>query len=112
MHYMFKLLKRKKSKGEKGVAFKSRSKKAEEKKLAREKEILEEERIYRLGTVSIRDLIAPAALEVKPDYIKLNDKFVRTLFVVTYPRYISVGWFAPIININLIIQFSKIYHRK
>jgi type IV secretory pathway VirB4 component len=45
-------------------------------------------------------MIAPAALEVKPSFIKLGDKFVRTIFVINYPRYISVGWFAPIINLN------------
>ncbi|OGF19958.1 conjugal transfer protein TraC [Candidatus Falkowbacteria bacterium RIFCSPLOWO2_12_FULL_45_10] len=59
-----------------------------------------EEKALRRGEVSIRDIIAPAALEVKPSFIKLGDKFVRTIFVINYPRYISVGWFAPIINLN------------
>ena len=59
-----------------------------------------EEKALRRGEGSIRDIIAPAALEVKPSFIKLGDKFVRTIFVINYPRYISVGWFAPIINLN------------
>ncbi|PIR92544.1 conjugal transfer protein TraC [Candidatus Falkowbacteria bacterium CG10_big_fil_rev_8_21_14_0_10_44_15] len=59
-----------------------------------------EEKALRRGEVSIRDIIAPAALEVRPSFIKLGDKFVRTIFVINYPRYISVGWFAPIINLN------------
>ena len=61
---------------------------------------LEEERIYRKGLVDVKDLIAPAAFEVKPFFVMLGDLFVRTIFVVNYPRYISVGWFTPIVNMN------------
>ena len=64
------------------------------------KKTLEEEQVYRRGVVSVRDLIAPAALEVTSSHIKLGDYFVRTLFVVEYPRYINVGWFAPVINMD------------
>ncbi|MFH1225730.1 MAG: ATP-binding protein [bacterium] len=75
-----------------------------------EKQILEEEKIYRRGTVSVRDLIAPAALEVQPSFIKLSGKFVRTIFVITYPRYITVGWFAPVININLTVDIAMFFY--
>src|SRR3989338_10721562 len=69
-----------------------------------EKALLEEERIFRGGVVSIKDLLAPAALEVTPTFIKLGQKFVRTLFVISYPRYIAVGWFAPIINLSVALD--------
>ncbi len=75
-----------------------------------EKQILEEEKIYRRGTVSVRDLIAPAALEVQPSFVKLSGKFVRTIFVITYPRYITVGWFAPVININLTVDIAMFFY--
>src|SRR4029077_20567143 len=65
-----------------------------------ERELIEAERVYRQGVVTVRDLIAPAALKVDPRYLQLNGQFVRTLFVVSYPRYIAVGWFGPIINYN------------
>lgn len=78
--------------------------------LPEEKITLEEERIYRAGAVGIKDIISPASLEVKPSYIKLNDKFVRTIFVINYPRYISVGWFAPIINFNSAIDISMFFY--
>ncbi|MFH0856369.1 MAG: ATP-binding protein, partial [bacterium] len=84
----------------------------EEKKINPEEEkiTLEEEKIYRAGAVGIKDIIAPASLEVKPSYIKLNDKFVRTMFVINYPRYISVGWFAPVINFNSTIDISMFFY--
>lgn len=66
-----------------------------------QEEILKAEEIYRRGLVSIRDIIAPSALEVTPNFLKLGDKFVRTLFVFTYPRFVNTGWFAPVINMNI-----------
>src|SRR3989338_4909175 len=73
---------------------------------AKEKQTIEEARIYRRGVVSLRDLIAPSSLEVESSYIRLNDRFVRTVFITDYPRYISVGWFAPIINFNATLDIS------
>jgi conjugal transfer ATP-binding protein TraC len=70
----------------------------QEMKAAEERATLEEERSFRRGTVSVRDLIAPAAFEVQSTYLVVGDKFCRTLFVTTYPRYVGIGWGAPIIN--------------
>lgn len=81
-----------------------------QKKTEEEKILLEEERVYREGTVSIKDIIAPAAIKVFPTYLTLGDKFVRTLFVVGYPRYITVGWFTPIINLNLPLDVSMYFY--
>ncbi len=77
---------------------------------ADEKELIEAERIYRRGVVTVRDLIAPAALKVDPNTLRLNGQFLRTLFVVTYPRYIAVGWFAPIINFNAPLDISMFFY--
>jgi len=73
-------------------------------------EVIEAERIYRRGVVSVRDLIAPAALRVDTNHIELGSKFVRTVFVVTYPRYIAVGWFAPIINFNAPLDVGMFFY--
>ncbi len=72
----------------------------EAEQIAKEKELLEEERIYRKGVVSIKDIVAPAGLKIEPTFLVLNETYVRTIFVVSYPRYISLGWFAPIVNMN------------
>ncbi|MDD4271869.1 MAG: ATP-binding protein [Patescibacteria group bacterium] len=74
------------------------------------RELVEEEKAYRRGALSIKDLIAPASIEVSPDFLKLGSKFVRTIFVVNYPRYISVGWFAPIINLNSTFDISMFFY--
>ncbi len=86
----------------------------EEKKLAdkssEELVTLEEERIYREGVVSIRDLIAPAAFNVESNFIQLGTTFCRTLFVVSYPRYISIGWSSPIINLSRTMDISMYFY--
>ncbi|NUM25550.1 MAG: ATP-binding protein [Candidatus Buchananbacteria bacterium] len=82
----------------------------EQEEILEAKSVLEEERIYREGVVSIKDLISPAALEVTPTFIKLGDRFVRTLFVIGYPRYIAVGWFAPIINLSVALDIAMFFY--
>ncbi|MBI4276572.1 conjugal transfer protein TraC, partial [Candidatus Uhrbacteria bacterium] len=74
------------------------------------KAALEAERVYRKGIVTMRDIIAPAAFKVEPDHLRLGTKFLRTLFVTAYPRYIEVGWFAPIINFPATIDISMFFY--
>lgn len=74
------------------------------------REIIEEEKAFRRGVLSVRDIIAPASLKVESNYLRLGDKFLRTLFVISYPRYISVGWFAPVINLNFTFDVSMFFY--
>lgn len=84
---------------------------AQEQKSAEEVQVaVEEEKAFRRGEISIRDIIAPAAFEIKPRYLKLGGKFVRTVFIINYPRYISVGWFAPIINLNETFDVAMFFY--
>ncbi len=75
-----------------------------------EKQLLEAEKVFREGTVKIRDIIAPAAFKVTPSYLELGSKFVRTIFVINYPRYISVGWFAPVINYSATMDIGMFFY--
>jgi type IV secretory pathway VirB4 component len=71
---------------------------------------LEEERVYREGVVSIRDLIAPAAFNVEKNFLQLGTIFCRTIFVVSYPRYISIGWSSPVINLSITMDISMFFY--
>ncbi|MBU0613911.1 conjugal transfer protein TraC, partial [Patescibacteria group bacterium] len=82
----------------------------EQQKIEEQKRVLEEQKTYRKGTITIRDLIAPSSFEVKPDFLQLGSKYVRTLFIVTYPRYVGVGWGSPIINYNGTIDVSMFFY--
>ena len=82
----------------------------EEASVTKEKIAIEEERAYRKGVVTVLDLIAPAAFAVKPNHLRLGNVFVSTIFVVTYPRYVSVGWSAPIINLNVTLDIAMFFY--
>jgi len=73
-------------------------------------ELISEEKAFRRGVLSVMDLIAPAAMQMFPDHLRLGDKLVRTVFIIGYPRYISVGWFAPIINLNEVFDVSMFFY--
>lgn len=64
-------------------------------------EIVLAKEIYEKGITTIKDIIAPAGIKIETNYLQLGEKFVGTLFVYAYPRYIDVGWFTPIINMSL-----------
>lgn len=74
------------------------------------RELVEAEIAYRRGTVSIKDLIAPASMEINSDFLRIGNKYVRTIFVVNYPRYINVGWFSPIINLNSTFDIAMFFY--
>jgi type IV secretory pathway VirB4 component len=57
-------------------------------------------------TTDIKNLIAPSSLEVNQNYIKIGNKFAKTLFVFSYPRFLSSGWFSPIINLAKLFDIS------
>lgn len=58
------------------------------------------------GITTLLDLIAPASLVVTPSSLRLNNRFVRTLFVYTYPRFIQTNWLAEVINYDVELDIS------
>ena len=50
--------------------------------------------------LQVSDIIAPPAIEVDFDYLKMGDRFVRTLFLAGYPRFVSANWLEPLISFN------------
>lgn len=52
------------------------------------------------GLVSTKDVIAPAALEVDTDYIKLGNRYFRTVFTVINRRFVEVNWLSSLINFD------------
>jgi type IV secretory pathway VirB4 component len=68
------------------------------------------EEIYQAGVLELRDVIAPSALKVSPKELNLGEKVGRTLFVISYPRFVDEGWFAPIINLDKVFNVSIFIH--
>ncbi len=85
-------------------------KQQKQKELRADKELIEAAQSYQEGVRSILDLIAPAAFKVKPRSVDVGGRYVSTIFVVTYPRYISVGWFAPIVTLNVSLDVAMYFY--
>ena len=52
------------------------------------------------NAAQVQDTIAPPAIEIDFSDIKIGDTYLRTLYVVGYPRYVSANWLSPLINFN------------
>jgi type IV secretory pathway VirB4 component len=69
-----------------------------------------EERRFALGTRSLADLLAPAAVEVGRDHVRLEYQYARVLVVVGYPRSVSPGWLTPLLEFEHPIEVSLHIH--
>ncbi|HEY4520003.1 MAG TPA: DUF87 domain-containing protein [Candidatus Paceibacterota bacterium] len=66
--------------------------------------------IYRTGVLDLQDVIAPHALKISPRELDLGEKIARTFFVISYPRFLTTGWFSPIINMDKVLDISIFIH--
>jgi hypothetical protein len=60
--------------------------------------------IYEHGVLELQDVIAPSALQISPRELHLGERIARTFFVISYPRFLSTGWFSPIINLDKVLD--------
>jgi type IV secretory pathway VirB4 component len=61
---------------------------------------------YRQGLATERDLIAPAAMAINPNYLQINNFYTKTIYVFAYPRYLNTNWLSPVINYDLTLDVS------
>jgi type IV secretory pathway VirB4 component len=66
--------------------------------------------IYEAGVLELKDIIAPSALKISPREFHIGEKVARTFFVMSYPRFLSEGWFSPVINLDKVFDISIFVH--
>ena len=59
---------------------------------------------------SLINAIAPPGIEVNSNYLKVGDKFAKTIFIFAYPRYLATGWFSGIIDLPELLDISIFVH--
>ena len=69
-----------------------------------------EEKIFETEAIRAVDIVAPSSIEVKTGNLKLSERFARSYFIFSYPRYIAAGWFSPIINLDIPMDISFFIH--
>lgn len=68
------------------------------------------QKLFEEEVTGVKDIIAPPAIEVNPNYVGLEEKIAKTYFVFSYPRYLTMGWLAPIINMDIPFDLSFFFH--
>lgn len=66
--------------------------------------------IYKRGALDLVDTIAPTALKIGSREIELGEKFARAFYTISYPRFLSDGWFSPVINLDKVLDASIFIH--
>lgn len=69
-----------------------------------------DERRFVRGTRTIADLLAPAAVEIARDHVRLEYGYARVLAVVGYPRTVSPGWLSPLLEFEHALEISFHIH--
>ncbi|MFH1385466.1 MAG: DUF87 domain-containing protein, partial [Patescibacteria group bacterium] len=59
---------------------------------------------------SLKDLISPAGIKINSDSLEIGGKLGRTLFVFTYPRYLTTNWLSPIMSMDKELNISMFVH--
>lgn len=82
--------------------------KKDKKKLTAEirKKIIEQEKIYQEGIITIKDLVSPSSMNISTHGIQVNKTFVKTFLVFSYPRYLEANWLNQIINFDASMDIS------
>jgi hypothetical protein len=68
------------------------------------------EEIFQAATLELQDVLAPSAVEVTSSNIKVGDKYAKSFFTISYPRVLTAGWLAQIINLDEILDVSIHIH--
>ncbi|HOS88166.1 MAG TPA: ATP-binding protein [Candidatus Pacearchaeota archaeon] len=69
-----------------------------------------EKKLFETELTDFRDIVAPPSIEVAQNYVHLEEKYSKTYFVFSYPRYLTMGWLAPIINMDIPFDLSFYFH--
>ena len=78
--------------------------------LGKKKEDVLEDKIFEEEAFDVRDIIAPPYIGVMQDHIKLGERFAKSFFVFSYPRYLNTGWFSPVIDLNTPLDIAFFIH--
>ena len=68
------------------------------------------EKIFQEESFDVRDIIAPPYIGIMQDHIKLGERFAKSFFVFSYPRYLNTGWFSPVIDLSTPMDISFFIH--
>jgi type IV secretory pathway VirB4 component len=66
--------------------------------------------VYAAANLDMKDILAPAAIKITPTNLYVGEKILRTLFVISYPRFLAQDWFTPVINLDKVYDVTIMVH--
>jgi hypothetical protein len=66
--------------------------------------------LSRLGWSHLAELLAPSAIEERPNYVQVEGEYVRSLAVVGYPREVPMGFLTPLLTHDAPLDISIHLH--
>lgn len=52
------------------------------------------------GSRSLRDLVAPSAIETKASHLAIDGRYLKVLALADYPRYVHPNWLGRLIDFD------------
>jgi len=68
------------------------------------------ERIFDADVTTAIDIIAPASVQINPEYLDMSGRLAKSFFVFSYPRYLSTAWLSSAINLDVPMDISMFIH--
>ncbi len=62
------------------------------------------------GFAPLADLLAPASVEERPDLVCVEGEYARCIAITDFPREVAVGWLAPLILDDSMIDIVQFFH--
>lgn len=66
--------------------------------------------IFEPPAVGVKDIISPSSIVLTAGHLKLGNRFAKSFFIFSYPRYLNTGWLSPVINLNTPMDISLHIH--
>lgn len=68
---------------------------------AQDKKLQQAQKEIEKSSASMVDFLSPASFLTTPNYLQINNLFVKTVFVYSYPRFLNTNWLSPVINYDI-----------
>jgi len=66
--------------------------------------------MLKTDVINLKDIIAPSSFEIKQNFLRVGERFAKSFFIFSYPRYLSTGWLSPAINMQHPLDISFHIH--
>jgi intein/homing endonuclease len=68
------------------------------------------EKIFETPEITVKDIIAPSSILLEPGFLVIGERYLKSFFVFSYPRYLATAWLSPVINLDVPMDIAIHIH--